>query len=52
MVRNGTVLGLNQLTNWGILTTDTNLTITDWNQWLEFQILHKEAAALVKGSKR
>ncbi len=27
--------GLNQLTNWGILTTDAALTITTWNQWLE-----------------
>jgi signal transduction histidine kinase/CheY-like chemotaxis protein len=36
MVRNETVLlGLNQLTNWGILTTDAGLNITGWNQWLE-----------------
>ena len=36
MVRNETVLlGLNQLTDWGILTTDADLTITGWNRWLE-----------------
>ncbi len=36
MARNETVLlGLNQLTNWGILTTDATLIVTGWNQWLE-----------------
>ena len=35
MARNETVLlGLNQLTNWGILTTDVALNVTGWNQWL------------------
>ena len=36
MARNETVLlGLNQLTDWGILTTDASLNITGWNHWLE-----------------
>jgi signal transduction histidine kinase/ActR/RegA family two-component response regulator len=36
MARNETVLlGLNQLTDWGILTTDESLNITGWNHWLE-----------------
>lgn len=36
MVRNDTVLAsLNQLTNWGYFTTDTDLQITSWSGWLE-----------------
>ncbi len=36
MVRNETILlSLNQLTNWGILTTDADLNVTGWNGWLE-----------------
>ena len=36
MVNPETILrGLTQLTSWGILTTDENLTITGWNRWLE-----------------
>jgi PAS domain S-box-containing protein len=36
MIRDETILqGLNQLTSWGILSTDTSLVVTGWNQWLE-----------------
>ncbi len=35
--------GLNQLTNWGILTTDADLTITSWNRWLETNSLRPAA---------
>ncbi len=36
MARNETILlSLNQLTSWGILTTDADWVVTGWNEWLE-----------------